>query len=74
MAAVYGPGDVKPNKALMDKATVTVTYKPKIGISGKDECQNSDISLDDQYTVNIVCLSFILKKVMKKKLFGTRYI
>ncbi|XP_030855620.1 exosome complex component RRP46 [Strongylocentrotus purpuratus] len=37
MAAVYGPGDVKPNKALMDKATVTVTYKPKIGISGVRE-------------------------------------
>ena len=34
MASVYGPGDVKPNKALMDKATVTVIYKPKVGLAG----------------------------------------
>nr|XP_054759769.1 exosome complex component RRP46-like [Lytechinus pictus] len=37
MAAVYGPGDIKPNKALMDKATVTVTYKPKVGMAGVRE-------------------------------------
>ncbi|XP_072170650.1 exosome complex component RRP46-like [Diadema setosum] len=37
MAAVYGPGDVRPSKALMDKATVSVVYKPKVGLAGVRE-------------------------------------
>lgn len=32
LAAVYGPGEVKMNKEIIDRATVEVTYKPKIGL------------------------------------------
>lgn len=37
MAAIYGPGDIRPAKSLMDKATVTVVYKPKVGLAGVRE-------------------------------------
>ncbi len=32
MAAVYGPGEVKMNKELIDRATVEVIFKPKMGL------------------------------------------
>ena len=31
--AVFGPGDVRPNKELLSQATVEVTYKPKLGLA-----------------------------------------
>ena len=34
LAAVYGPAEVKINKELIDRATVDVIYKPKIGLPG----------------------------------------
>ena len=35
MAAVYGPGEVKIMKELAEKAYVSVSYKPRVGISSK---------------------------------------
>ncbi|XP_062589706.1 exosome complex component RRP46-like [Saccostrea cucullata] len=32
--AVYGPGEVKMTKELLDKATIEVVYKPKSGLPG----------------------------------------
>lgn len=32
LAAVYGPADVKISKELIDRATVEVIYKPKVGL------------------------------------------
>lgn len=44
MAAVYGPAEVKISKEQMDKATVEVVYKPKIGMPGcADRAQERDI-------------------------------
>ncbi|XP_033096418.1 exosome complex component RRP46-like [Anneissia japonica] len=34
LAAVYGPGDVKQSKEIIDKATVEVVFKPKVGLPG----------------------------------------
>ncbi|XP_070577053.1 exosome complex component RRP46-like [Ptychodera flava] len=34
MVAVYGPAEIKLSKEIMDKATLEVIYKPKIGIPG----------------------------------------
>ncbi|XP_074648923.1 exosome complex component RRP46-like [Tubulanus polymorphus] len=34
MAAVYGPTEVRPNKELIDKASVEVVYKPSVGLPG----------------------------------------
>lgn len=33
-SAVYGPGEVKVTKELLDKATIDVVYKPKSGLPG----------------------------------------
>lgn len=35
LAAVYGPCEVKPQKMMIDKATIEVFYKPKSGVPGK---------------------------------------
>lgn len=32
--AVYGPGEVRMNKEILDKATVEAVYKPKVGLPG----------------------------------------
>eukprot|EP00128_Syssomonas_multiformis_P010069 Colp12_sorted_trinity150504_noHs@18515 len=37
LVAVYGPVEVKPNKELIDRAAVEVTFKPKSGIAGVNE-------------------------------------
>ncbi len=35
MAAVYGPGDVRQTKEIIDRATVEVIYKPTSGMPGE---------------------------------------
>ena len=35
MAAVYGPGDVRQTKEIIDRATVEVIYKPTVGMPGE---------------------------------------
>ena len=37
ITAVYGPGEVKVTKELLDKATIEVVYKPKSGLPGCSE-------------------------------------
>ncbi|XP_071794917.1 exosome complex component RRP46-like [Asterias amurensis] len=37
MAAVYGPGDVRQTKEIIDRATVEVIYKPTVGMPGIKE-------------------------------------
>ncbi|XP_064635439.1 exosome complex component RRP46-like isoform X2 [Lineus longissimus] len=37
LAAVYGPAEVRVSKELIDKATVEVVYKPKVGMPGCSE-------------------------------------
>ena len=34
LAAVYGPAEVKMNKEQLDRATVEIVYKPKVGLPG----------------------------------------
>ncbi|XP_071962985.1 exosome complex component RRP46-like [Antedon mediterranea] len=34
LVAVYGPGEVRQNKEIIDKATVEVVFKPKTGLPG----------------------------------------
>ncbi|XP_078000734.1 exosome complex component RRP46-like [Glandiceps talaboti] len=34
MAAVYGPAEIKQSKEILDRATLEVIYKPKVGIPG----------------------------------------
>lgn len=34
MCAVYGPGDVKPNKEIIGKASVDVVYRSRVGNAG----------------------------------------
>lgn len=34
MVGVYGPADVKQNKEILDRATIEVIFKPKIGLPG----------------------------------------
>ena len=34
IAAVFGPGDVKPSREMINKATVEVLLKPKTGLPG----------------------------------------
>ena len=35
MCAVYGPGEVKPNKEIIGKACVDVLYRSRVGNAGK---------------------------------------
>lgn len=35
IAAAYGPAEVRSSKELIDKATVEVVFRPKVGIPGK---------------------------------------
>lgn len=37
MVGVYGPADVKQNKEILDRATIEVIFKPKIGLPGVRE-------------------------------------
>ena len=37
MAAVYGPVEVRANKELLDKASVEVIFRPKVGLPGDEE-------------------------------------
>lgn len=34
MVGIYGPADIKQSKEQMDRATVEVIFKPKIGLAG----------------------------------------
>ena len=35
IAAAYGPAEVRASKELIDKATLEVVFKPKVGMSGE---------------------------------------
>lgn len=35
IAGIYGPVEVKPNKILIEKASVEVIYRPKSGLPSK---------------------------------------
>lgn len=39
IAAAYGPAEVRSSKELIDKATLEVVFRPKIGVPGKHEIQ-----------------------------------
>lgn len=43
VAAVYGPGEVKIKKEMVDRATIDVVYKPKIGLPGCKERNDESI-------------------------------
>ena len=34
MAAAYGPAEVRSSKELIDKATLEVVFRPKVGLPG----------------------------------------
>ena len=34
IAATYGPAEVRSSKELIDKATLEVVFRPKVGVSG----------------------------------------
>ena len=36
LAAAYGPVEVKANKEIIDRATLEVIFKPKVGLPGKN--------------------------------------
>lgn len=36
IAAAYGPAEVKASKEIIDKATLEVIFKPKVGLPGKN--------------------------------------
>lgn len=36
IAAAYGPAEVRSNKELIDKATLDVVFRPKVGVPGKN--------------------------------------
>ena len=35
IAAAYGPAEVRSSKELIDKATLEVVFRPKVGVPGK---------------------------------------
>ena len=35
IAAAYGPAEVRANKEIIDKATLEVVFRPKVGIPGE---------------------------------------
>lgn len=37
IAAAYGPAEVRQSKELIDKATLEVVFRPKVGVPGKTD-------------------------------------
>lgn len=49
LSAVYGPGEVKPQKLLTESATIEVMYKPKVGLPSKKSFFQNFLTVSDVY-------------------------
>ncbi|KAJ7379943.1 Exosome component 5 [Desmophyllum pertusum] len=45
IAAAYGPAEVRSNKELIDKATLDVVFRPKVGVPGCAEKLMEELSV-----------------------------